>query len=286
MKNCIVILFIAVTGMLVFIMKSNAEEKFNDTKFSPNELKIKEKIHSFAQEMKVLPLNVVAPKEKMESGDALYSRYDVTVKRYRVFYEFKKWVQRLERDDFLLLPSLAERLQGKERSLVLMGIYLYEIPNNPELRPIFQRLEKFYEKKPPKTNITEDEWSLCVDVYAKYKDDDTLAFPAIKTYMGPVSAMNRRTKVSQKLRRLCMEMGYYNSWEPEEMRERYSSGAVTQRLSRDADEVLFLMEYLEIDNVSAMLSGVGSYHGNSSEKPKTVGDIATQILSSRKWMLE
>lgn len=275
----------AVFGMAVILCVTNCMADTPPS--SPLETTMKNEIAKFAKEMEVLPLNVITPltRESIVSyrTEPRHFRYDVTIERYHVFYRFKLWAQNLSKEEYLLLPSLAEQMEGKERSLVLVSLFIYEMTYKPEFRPRHYWVNGLYERKPEKTEITKEEWDLCTNTYKKYVDDQALAFPAIEKVDSFTITHQKYREASKKLSKLLKVTEYYETGG--HIKDFCSSENIQKKYPTEAEELRFLDEFCRGIDAAGFASGV-DMSGNSSATPKTVGDIAKRLLETRKWMLE
>ena len=137
----------------------------------------------------------------------------------------------------------------------------------------------------PDDSIDKEIWGKWLAVVGKYKDDKTIVFPAIDTLLDEL-----KKEWEHNIEKCKQDMNdrwhipFREQLYPHNPTKTHEFYAVFISLNDESpQEARFLHQYHEYFDVfyNSPLGESIFYCGNSSAEPKTLGDIATQILMSR-----
>ena len=244
-------------------------------------------------------------------------RYELTFDRFIPLFELKECVYNASVDDLDDCIDRIEEMTPKEKTLLFAVIYNFEyryrhVPaydqpctfikklNNDSIDQRRDHLDpqmiKYYEEcidelwigvrvigYKPDESIDKEVWSRWLAVIEKYKDDKTVVFPAIDT---PLKEMKNEWQLNIENCEQFTSDKWHLPWQslgcnPSRTKDYH---ILLASLRYDSpQEARLLRMYGEYYDVfyNKLKSGSGFYSGNSSLFPKTLGDIATQILMSR-----
>jgi len=222
---------------------------------------------------------------------------EITLERYRVFYEFKKYVYSLSMQEVRTHLFFMDELPPKEQGLALVLLYMYEQAKSPEFYAGHKDNSRLFDVSPRLKEIPAFAWGeigLTLTQYEK-ANNTAIAFPAIEM-QGDLKEIEKeyrhsRSEAGEKARKLQAEFevfGYNNMWDgnlygphipwrdtmPPSFREKYVL---------ELDEIEVLREFSHgLSGRPLILHSYSHLTGNSSEKPKTVGEIAAQLRRARE----
>lgn len=248
------------------------------------------KIFEFAWQMNVFPIDIIAtegPITRMNQGSLGWlRREELTIEQYFVFYEFKHYIQHLCKEEFKEIVDYLEWATPKEKALIFAAIYIYEWTHRD---CNYDMLSAVIRDMLPRQNTDEqitgeewEQWNLLIHSYIK---DRTVVFPAVEKEQNILALeyQNERNKAYKMLQdmkvlkeddtivKVLSGVGFESRMD--ELRKRMQPSEYKRF---DA-----LMDYLYRQYKRMMKSSGSPAFGNSSAKPKTLGNIATQILESR-----
>jgi len=226
-------------------------------------------------------------------------RYELTFDRYIPMFKFKERVYHACVNEMNGCIDRIDEMTPKEKALLLTAIYIFErryrsypdivnrMNDNPALEKITNSKEYIREGEViaslPDDSISDEVYNRWFIIVENYKDAPSISFPAIDT---PLEEMKREWEISlEKCDQVMMSRWNISVTE----RKRYFMygleylallGSLRIKSPEEARLLSMYGEYYTIF-FGGRLMGTGPYCGNSSEFPKTLGEIATQILMSR-----
>ena len=271
-----------------------------------------DEIRDLAAKMEVFPVDIYASDQRgplgvravlskdMTTARTSYSvwkdRYDLTFDRYVPMFELKECACKASVSDVDNCINRMNELTPKEKALLLMAIYIFEYRNrncfgydHVMARRVDGVMKEGEETRfggrainyKPDGSIDKNFWTRWLAVIEKYKDDTTIAYPAIDM---PLEELISEWEINfENCCRIIM-----NKWQlPKPVRGRRITGSDEYRTllaslkDESPQEARLLLMYGEYFDLFDTGKSVSPYSGNSSPFPKTLGDIATQILMSR-----
>ena len=236
-------------------------------------------------------------------------RYELTFDRYVPMFEFKECVYKAGVNDVNDCINRINEMSPKEKALLLIAIYIFEYRyrHHPALDSMYAIELKAFKNAGvdyndygsggylttrmlaisyhPNASIDQEFWDKWLEFVERYKYDTTVVFPAIET---PLDELQKEWEINiEKCKQVMSDkwnlppdqpMFFYSLLRGNELHTLYLL------LKRESpDEASMLQRYCEYFDVIDFKLGAatGYYDGNSSPFPKTLGDIATQILMSR-----
>ncbi len=273
-----------------------------------------EMIKKYAKELEIFPIEMLAshpdgPIAKRCPKAFWKTRYELTFQQYQVFFTFISFAVHVTEKDIDDMIACLDDASIKEKSLILTALFLYERlhrkpPKRYDLGTTFWP-HHFWEnnKIPPKR------WVYLSSIIRKYASDLNMAYPAVTTDEKQLKKLweKDRENSSARLKSLGIlldEAMYSPRLEQTESGPVFKITTIHDILSAyqnklspaEFQEAEALLEYLCLPPPIAALSGSGNFNvswrplsgiapegvdGNSSSQPKTLGEIATQLLLSR-----
>jgi hypothetical protein len=251
-----------------------------------------DKIRQFAQKLEVFPVDIIASNPQGPII-AQYSslrwwgeRHEISFEQYFIFYKFKKYIQDITLEDFVKIVDFIDEASPKEKAIILTSIFIFEWLHR--IRP-----DRYYR---PDRNlpwllpchktylfISGEQWNNWNSLLKKFSQDKTVAFASIKkdNILLQKSWENDRERVKEKLK----ELGILQKIKIDHTLQFFDDGSYenARKNLSPSDQILSdaIYEYLAIPYRQPLFTGTGPQNGNSSATPKTLGDIATQLLMSR-----
>jgi hypothetical protein len=247
-------------------------------------------IHDFANQMEVFPLDILAANPlgplgvtRTSSGrcNRWSQRYELTFEKYIIFHEFKEIACHISKKELLNCVARIDEATPREKALILTTIFIFERIHRKYPRSIKEKIMNpvipYYE---PDTWTTLWQWHRLIAVIKKYEGSYwEIAFPAI-------------TIDDEKLKQLwsqsCSENFKIRYPQLITSTNENNINSIIQTKSQSSDhninvskfQIIF-DEYIYTIESDKLLSGISPAFGNSSTTPKTLGDIAKQLLMSR-----
>jgi hypothetical protein len=296
MAGCVVLCF-----MFFLISEENI--------FAQDKPEPRDKIREFARKLEVFPVDIIASHRKGPIVDRRrWSNwgvpYEVSFEQYVVFFEFKNYVQDLSLEEFVKIVDYIEEASFREKALILTSIFIFEWlhrerPIGTYRLPVTNKnLSRLLPYQKEYLFISSKYWDNWSELLEKYSKDENIAFPAIKEEdtLLQKNWEKDREKVKEKLKELGTKNGIkiernqyeyiiHNGHELSSISFEFGSYDNFRKNFSPSDRIHLdaIFEYLMIlpEGLSGLPSGIAPVNGNSSKTPKTLGDIATQLLMSR-----
>ena len=245
-------------------------------------------LRSISKRMEVFPVDIVADNIGGPLGVATQThgsfvrwqkRYDLTFDRYAVFCEFKELAHRITEKDLRDCLMQIDEANPREKALILTTIFIFERTRRRMPHNYLHRTKPILPFCEVDSRITRWQWSRWIKIIEKYKKDETVVFPAI---MADNEELIHQWEESYA-KGYALQYDRWNLSSKEGVDPRIAEELFpTKDLSPpDVQRLNIFQEYLWTIAGDRVLSGIGPASGNSSAEPKTLGDIATQLLMSR-----
>ena len=218
-------------------------------------------------------------------------RLEVTFEKYLPLHDFVEVACCISRQELFDVVSQIDRATPKEKALILTAIYIHERLHRRKPKTIDYRITNplIYPYKID-SSMTSTEWTQLISHITRFKNSFDIAFPA---FVGEVETIKNEWKRSVKkyshdeLIKSCFEENtdsdiiffYRELLHGRQVNEKIR--LLHDELPAEAKHLLIFREFLYTITGNVVLSGMGPWEGNSSVYPKTLGDIATQLLMSR-----
>jgi len=273
---------------------------------------IKTRIAKFADQMEVLPLNVIAPTAfpfyQNDDENPRDRRFDLTLERYSVFYELKKFTWSLTQDEIIDCISLLDQASPKEKGIILTMLFLWEFTFRPDLRPRQSYIFPLYFGLPSKGEVPVEVWEQIDFAIKSCLDNTEIAFPALEVHGDRATLIKEfdqnkeslRTKLDSLLQ--TIEQNKHFPYIVEHSNDEipgvyipvgkgvyYTKSKnflsfpkeLAEQSTREIDEIRLTNEFTwAIDGTKILLYHGEQGSGNSSAKPKTVGEIAKAYITA------
>jgi hypothetical protein len=265
-----------------------------------------EAIQYFAKEIDVFPVDIWAENRSGPIGKSLLSyewkvtpyypawsgiddrffhgkfRYELTFDNYIPLYNFKETACRVSKDDLFDCVARIEEATPKEKTLILTTIFLFE--KSHRKKKYFSRQEVVDIVLPRYVipyQLKLQEWRYLINIIESYKNSQTIAFPEISVHNDDLLKIYAQSMKNNFNDEECKKWNLYPN-----MLKRYANSdlilSLKKRFPKDFPKFILLWEFFSTSQDGAIASsGIGPVSGNSSATPKTLGDIATQLLMSR-----
>jgi hypothetical protein len=247
-------------------------------------------IRDFANQMEVFPIDILAANSLGPLGvykthsrrmcNRWSHRYEVTFEKYIIFHEFKEIACHISKKELLDCVARIDEAIPREKALILTTIFIFERIHRKYPHSIKERITNptlpYYE---PNTRITSWQWHRLIAVIKKYEGNKEIAFPAVmiddeKLKQSWSESYSKNFKI--RYPPLITSTNENNIDSIIQTKTPHSGDPINiQKLRIIFDEYIYTIEG------NGLLSGIGPACGNSSATPKTLGDIATQLLMSR-----
>jgi hypothetical protein len=232
-----------------------------------------EVLHNIGQQMEVFPIEVwtrwrdffkLSFSTGMKSWEP--NQYSLTFEQYHLLYELREQVYMMSKKELSDCIAKMDEATPKEKALILTTIFLFERTHRRKPRSIKYKITTpilpYYKVH---YQITTQQWQNWVAIIEKYKDSQELTFPTLT--------------IDKTILLKCTENGItynlFNSLSEENDLNRRKQ--VRSEPINSFTSIPFL-EYLYAAKMNPFPEDVVSeYHAI----PKTLGDIATQLLMSR-----
>jgi len=279
-----------------------------------------QQIRVLAKKMEVFPVNIYATNPsgplghltilKKHMGEEAYQAYlasrvisavparlpylghEFTFDRYVPIFEFTESVYKASVSDIDDCINRINEMTPKETALLLTAIYIFECQHRYDprrqlitgiyydgvLHPLEEgvRIIGSILHYKPDQSIDDEVWGRWISVVEKYQGDVTVAFPAIDT---PLEQLKKEWEASYKKCEEILATKWHLPLERQAitMTEEYHSLFTLLKKNSPQEARLLSMygEHLEMSRTRGPTV-------NDSILPKTLGDIARQILMSRR----
>jgi hypothetical protein len=269
-------------------------------------------ISEWANQMNVFPISLITGGragpiyDKENERNRWRVRYEWTFDQYELFYKLKYLAQTMSQKELTDVIAYLDKATPKEKALILTMIYIYErthrkaldrvegddiyLSNSGDLEEYVRRPPILPILKPDKT-VSRNQWKKWIGILEQYSKDDTVAFPAITkndTFLKKVweKDQSRVFKMAKSLGMIDPVKGV--EWEKVQTKavdwalDLERTKEIRRKVSNEnRRKIDTLTEYIHTQYEHFSRSGLIYLNGNSSKYPKTVGDIATQLLMSR-----
>jgi hypothetical protein len=251
-------------------------------------------IHDFSNRIEVFPVDILAANPLGPLGaNKTYSirmcnrwafRYEVTFEKYIIFHEFKEIACHISKKELLDCVARIDEATPHEKALILITIFIFERIHRKYPLSIKEKITNpvipYYE---PNTWTTSWQWHRLIAIIKKYEGNGEIAFPAIaiedeKLKQSWSESYSENFKIYSLIRhpQLVTSTNENNIDSIVQTKlQSFDYNINVQKYKIIFDEYIYTIEG------DGLLSGIGPAFGNSSATPKTLGDIATQLLMSR-----
>jgi hypothetical protein len=252
-------------------------------------------LKQIAKKMEVFPIDLIARQGPLTSPYKMIYHEELTRDEFRTFYDFCELALSATEKDIETCLGKLETFSPKEQALLLTIIYVYSFPWSDKFpSALFRRDNQKQVLSWLSLNYTnfntENRRSCSVHTRTKYQslikrfvDNDKIAFSEV--------ILNFDKKNNHEKERTALRNEMKEKVSEEKMREYgldiisrkeyflYLEKKYPQEYQQKISDILFVF-YPEDYFPSLIASGVGPKSGNASATPKTVGQIAQQLLSS------
>jgi hypothetical protein len=251
-------------------------------------------IRDFANRMEVFPIDILAANflgpfgvTKTSSGrcNRWSQRYELTFERYIIFHEFKEIACHISKKELLDCVSRIDEATPREKALILVTIFIFErihrkyphFIKGGTTNPVIP----YYE---PDTWTTSWQWHHLITVIKKYEGYYwEIAFPAItiddeKLKQSWSESYSENFKFYSLIRHPQLVTSTNENNIDSIVQTKLQS--FDHNINVQKFQIIF-DEYIYTIKGDGLLSGIAPAFGNSSAIPKTLSDIATQLLMSR-----
>jgi hypothetical protein len=312
----LILCFFVIITAFVFLLKINVIKKDMVTYYVVDDLQVTtpldegktlfEAIQYFSEKIDIFPVDIWAECRSGPIGKSLLShewvvdpfyptrsggpdnffhgkfRCEMTFEKYIPLYNFKETACRVSKRDLFDCVARINEATPKEKALILTVIFLFEKSH---------RKKKYFSKQEivdivlPRYvipyQLKSREWRYLINIIESYKNSQTIAFPAISVHCKDLEKLYEQSLQNYLDNDECKKWKMYPH-----ILDRYFTAepilSLKERFPEDFPRFIILWEFFSTAMPSTIVrSGIGPVSGNSSADPKTLGDIATQLLMSR-----
>jgi hypothetical protein len=253
------------------------------------------KLKQIAEKMEVFPIDLIARKGPLATPYKMVYYEELTIYDFRAFYNFCELALSATEKDIETCLGKLEYFSPKEQALLLTIIYVYSFPWSDKLSSDLLMQDRQKNKMSwlglNYTNLDKKNRQYC-DIYIRTKyqllikrfiNNDKIAFPKV------ILDFDKKNKNENE--RITLRYDIKEEIGEEKMRE-YELDIISRKeyfldlekryphkYRQKISDILFI--FYPSDYFPYLTpSGIGPEHGNTSSTPKTLGQIAQQLIDS------
>ncbi|MBP5620440.1 MAG: hypothetical protein J6X44_00340 [Thermoguttaceae bacterium] len=271
-----------------------------------------EQLQQIANEMEVFPIDFIARDgplsyfNKENEPPCYYYRYEIDFRSFELFYKFCQLAFDAKPEDINLCVDYLPQASTKEKALILTIFYVCSYPW--EKQKLVDRqtwevaatsrswLSLQYPAGVFDVSIREKYRSQCkeisprlLSIIAEYVNEDEIAFPSCDVEPRRMHRFKNRSEAYERIKSLKDKSGrngeideYFKEWGSIKKRKNVLR-KMSEKYPREiVPEVIACNLYASYcwDMYVEKMSNAGPFACNGSEKPKTLGQIAQELLES------